>query len=148
MTNINTASLQALANFTYGNLSQSKVSFPQLPVLTDQTPAGYVQDMLVLPAAGVSVALPVPASWTHVGQVVILNADTAGYCVVQEKGSTIALDTLLVPSGGMIAKSLGVGTPAGETGTNPAQWTLRSCDLNGVVANGVATLVYVYLTGY
>lgn len=82
---VNTATLQVLAQMTYGNLQQSKV-VPQLLQLVDQSPQGHVSELIQLPPAGVPVSLPVPPNWTHVSQAVVCNMDTANYAVLQKVG--------------------------------------------------------------
>jgi len=84
MTIINTATLQMLAQFTYGNVQKSTVKPPPLPVLTDSTPTGHFDAVMMLPAGGGYEPLPVPATWSRVTQLYVVNMDPVNHCLLQK----------------------------------------------------------------
>lgn len=101
----------------------------------------------MLAAAGISALLGVPAGWTRVTSVLISNQSLTGYAVLTLNATSGAPAFLLAPGGGELAFTHAGVVPAASVAPTPITWTLRSCDSAGVVANGVLTEVYVYLTG-
>jgi hypothetical protein len=53
----------------------------------------------------------------------------------------------LAPNGGTFAGTYGGLAPATYAAISPSSFLLASCDVNGVLANGTATQVYVWMTG-
>lgn len=137
----------AVSAFTPAGSTQPLTSAPTLPTLQDTSATQSTGLSLLLPAAGTSVTLPVPAGWSAVKQVQVVNTDAAGYCVLKLNATSGPCDFLLAPQGGQFCASHGGAVPAGEVAPSVGTWTLRSCDSSGVVANGAATQVWVYLVG-
>ncbi len=140
---------QTLYTFTPSNSIQPTVqTASDVPIFTSTVSTQYVTQTVLLAAAGTSFTLPIPANWTVVDSVSVINTDLLGYCVLTLNSTTGAPVIQLAPMGGTFSATFGLSVPAATVAANPVVWTLKSCSSTGVLASGVATYVYIYMTGH
>lgn len=130
-----------------GALQPAYTSPPALPALADTTPTQCQGSEMLLAAAGVSTALPVPAGWTAVRSALLVNTSLTGYALLTLNATSGAPSFVLAPQGGQFSYTHAGTVDEGAVGPTPTTWTLKSCDSAGVTANGVATAVFCYLSG-
>lgn len=143
-----TSILETAATFIpTGALQPAYISPSSLVSLADTVSTQYQAGTVILAAGGTSYTLSRPASWSRITSVYISNQSLTGYAALTLNATTGAPVCLLAPRGGELALTHAGVVPAGTVQITPATWTLQSCDSAGVLANGVLTEVYVYLTG-
>lgn len=142
--------------FTPTSATQPTVSTPpDMVTFSDTRPTQYATGELVLAAAGSATLLPIPATWTAVYSVTLVNVDAAGYAQLVTYGAVPATPTtyvnpqyrILAPNGGFYTESCLLGGQAGIAYNRPLAYTLEACSAAGDTTAGAATRVYFYMTG-
>lgn len=143
------STLKIVSTFTRANeLQPDQQTPPTTPTLTDSTATQAIQLQLVLPAAGATFTLPIPAYWTKVTQVQIVNIDTSGYVSLQLNATDGAPAFPLAPSGGAFAMGTSSTVISGGVVPTPTTWTLRTMDSDGTTAGADTCAVLFYCAGY
>lgn len=127
-----------------------------LPTWSDGRPSQVAEGELTLPAnLGTPIVLPVPASWSNVYGVYLVNTDPTGYVQLVTYGGTVAAPNtpvnatlrILQPQGGQYCESVYTGTQTLVAYARPFQYTLQAVDSNGNYAASTATNLYYYIVG-
>ncbi len=140
-------------SFTQTNaLQPSRVTPPDLLPSTDTVPTMVSEGYVVVPAAGMTLSLP--AGWTRVTQVLIVNTDLTSY--LNLAFSTVA--RVLPPNGGAYSENTAYNTAtapatpvpvaAGQTAaTAYGTWVLRPVGVTGAYG-AVSAAAYIWLAGF
>lgn len=144
-----TSTLQAVTTYTATNALQPRSSTPSdIPQFTDTRPTQVYEATIELPAYGDYILIPLPANWTAVYQISVINVDASRYCAITLTDSGPYL--MLTPDGGTFATS--IGTAASFSGGTPFtplnQMYMAEVQSDGSASPaGTGCTVYIYATG-